>query len=77
MRMEQGSTLRKDIDSFQQISKKLSDAIRSCGIDWRDEQFQKMTYAIQTLAASTKQLVSDAAECETAIKRFRQIESEK
>lgn len=75
--MEQSNTLRKDIDSFQQAGKKLSDTIKSCGIDWRDGQSQKMSYAIQSLAASTKQFVTDAVECESSIKRFWQIESEK
>ena len=74
--MEQSSTLRKDIESFQLAIRKLSDTVNKCGIDWKDPQFQKLSSSIRTLASSSKQLIVSASECESAIKRFQQVESE-
>lgn len=74
--MERSSALKKDIDSFQLTVRKLSDSINKCGIDWNDAQFQKLSASIKSLASSSKQLIASASECESAIKRFQQIESE-
>ncbi len=74
--MEQSSELKKDIDSFQLAVRKLSDAVNKCEIEWNDTQFQKLSGAIKSLASSSKQLIASASECELAIKRFQQTESE-
>ena len=74
--MEQSSALKKDIDSLRLAVRKLSDAVNKCEIDWNDAQFQKLSGSIKSLAASSKQLIVSVSECESAIKRFQQIESE-
>lgn len=74
--MEQSGALKKDIDSIQLAVRKLSDSVNKCGIDWNDTQFQKLSASIKSLASSSKQLVVSASECESAIKRFQQVESE-
>lgn len=74
--MEQSSALKQDIKSFQFAVKKLSGVVNRCGLDWSDKQFQKLSDSIKSVASSSKRVIMAGSDCENAIRRFQQIESE-
>lgn len=74
--MEQNNALKQDIESFMVAVKNLSDVVKTCGFDWNDKQYRKLLDSIKTVASSSKSVVVACTDCEKAIKRFQQIESE-
>lgn len=74
--MGTSAELEKDIDAFQTATKKLSDSVNKCGIDWDDEQFQELSIAVKVVASASRQIVVASSRYESAITRFQKIESE-
>ena len=68
--------IRREIDSFQNAVKSLSDGINQSGAEWNDAHFKALSELIRNVASSSKQvIVSGGRACEV-LGRFEQIAAE-
>lgn len=68
--------LQNDIHQFQDVIRNLSTGINSCGISWRDAQYEQLAGKISVIASSSKSVIQAGQRCEGAMKRFESIASE-
>ena len=75
--MADENALNMHLDDFQKAVKKLGDSVNKSGVEWNDGQFNSLSNSIKSLAASSKQVLVIGSQCNSAIKRFNAIESER
>jgi len=68
--------IRREIASFQDAVKKLSDGINKSGTDWNDSKFKELSGHIRGVANSSKQTIQSGERTCVAIDKFAQIASE-
>lgn len=74
--MEGHAALKNDIAQFQSAVRKLSGAVKACGVDWQDAQLQELSASVKTIAASARQVAVAGNSYEIAMNRFQRIVSE-
>lgn len=75
--MADENTLNKHLADFKKSVKKLEDAVKRSGVEWKDAQFTSLSNSIKRVAAASKQVLAVGGQCVSAIKRFNSIESER
>ena len=68
--------LQNDIHQFEDVIRNLSMGVNSCGISWRDSQYEQLSGKIGTIASSSKNVIQAGQRCESAMKRFESIAAE-
>lgn len=70
------NALQGDIARFEDIVRNLSMGINHSGVAWRDAQYAELAQQIQSLAASSREVVMAGNRCAAAIRQFESIANE-
>ena len=59
-----------NVERFQKAVKKLSDDIKSVGIDWHDEKHAKLSSLVGAIATSSKNVIATADKLRSHVAQF-------
>ena len=58
------------VEKFQKAVKKLSNDIKSVGVDWHDEKYAKLSSLVGDIASSSKNVIATADKLRSHVSQF-------
>lgn len=67
------SSIRKGIDDYQELTRRLSSSIGEAAVDWHDEVYSSLQTQITSVATASRQVMDAGMRTYEALARFERI----
>lgn len=67
------SSIRKGLDDYQELTRRLSSSIGEVAVDWQDEVYSSLQTQVAAVASASRQVMDAGMRTHEALARFERI----
>jgi len=67
------SSIRKGLDDYQELTRRLSSSIGEAAVDWQDEVYSSLQTQVAAVASASRQVMDAGMRTYEALARFERI----
>lgn len=67
------SSIRKGLDDYQELTRRLSSSIGEAAVDWQDEVYSSLQTQVAAVASASRQVIDNGMKTYEALARFERI----